>query len=64
MRLSTLHQSIVYIKINMTAAIAAELGGGRIRGNPVLKTPEFGRNLDSGDSGFGHFFEKKKKGMD
>ena len=28
---------------------------------PIFKTPEFGRNLDSGDSGFGHFFEKKKE---
>ena len=30
---------------------------------PVLKTPEFGRNFDSGDSGFGHFFEKNIRCM-
>ena len=32
----------------------------RIWGNSAQKTPEFGRNLDSGDLLFGRFLEKKR----
>ena len=43
--------------------VLAYLGGGFGRGlfSKHPNSAEFGRNLNSGDSGFGHFFEKKKR---